>query len=54
MKKGIVEQLQEIAYKMCDRYCKYPDIYHSQYEDDDEGTEALYREQCKKCPLNKM
>ena len=46
--KKIVDMLQDISSDICNLYCKYPDIYNKEEEED-----KLY-EHCDKCPLNKL
>ena len=41
---GIVWQLEEIAGRFCDSYCKWPEKYNT------EGQ--LYDERCSKCPIS--
>lgn len=58
MDMTITEQLQVIADKFCDYYCKYPAIYHEQYLDDTYDTQqdardAMQKEQCENCPIAK-
>jgi hypothetical protein len=40
--------LSEVVESICDEYCKYPEQYKGDNEDD------LYSEHCDKCPLNKL
>lgn len=40
--------LEEVIDSMCDKYCKYPEQYKDDNEDD------LYAKHCDKCPLNKL
>lgn len=46
--KKIVDMLQDISSDICNHYCKYPDIYQKEEEED-----KLY-EHCDKCPLNRL
>ena len=39
--------INSVVEEMCDKYCKYPDIY-------DEDDDKLYDEQCNNCPLNRL
>lgn len=50
----IIDQLQKIADEMCDKYCKYPEQYESQYDDTDEAWDKMMCEVCDNCPLNKL
>ena len=45
----IMEQLNIIVEEMCDKYCKYPQIY--EYEKD--GDKKLEIE-CKQCPIGRI
>lgn len=59
MNMTISEQLQAIAGKFCDNYCKYPAVYHDYYltdrfETEEEAAEAMYCEQCSKCPIKEF
>lgn len=40
--------LEEVINSMCDEYCKYPEQYKDDNEDD------LYTKRCDKYPLNKL
>lgn len=44
--KKVTEMLQEIADEMCDKYCKYPDIW----DEEAEGKELSESEICRNCP----
>ena len=50
----IAAQLDEVKEEMCDNYCRYPAIYFMEYEDPEEGHEAMLYEQCEECPLNNL
>ena len=47
-KKQIGDKNGNYPEKICDNYCKYPEIYSNEEEED-----KLY-EHCDKCPLNKL
>ena len=46
--RTVVEVLQDIANVMCDKYCKYPDLW----DEDVMGAPLQDSEVCKNCPLN--
>lgn len=48
--KKVNEMIQEIADEMCDKYCKYPDIW----DEEAEGVELSESDICKNCPLNRL
>ena len=50
----ITEQMQSVADRMCDCYCKYPDIYRGKIKDVDEAQEQMQHEQCEHCPLMEL
>ena len=49
--KAVPEMIQEIADKICNDYCKYPEIVRSQVKDIDEAERVLTNRHCKDCPL---
>ena len=44
--KTISEQLEQIASEICDKYCRYPEIW-----DEEADGELCDSEICKNCPL---
>lgn len=44
--KGIPAQLHKVVEKLCDQYCKYPQMYPN--EEQQEELEKI----CEDCPLN--
>lgn len=52
--KFITDELVEIVNEVCDKYCKYPEQYYSQYKDPDEACDVLLKERCENCPLNRI
>lgn len=44
------EELEEIAGKICDKYCKFPEAYGDREED----RARMIEERCEKCPLNRL
>ena len=47
-------EIQEIKESICDNYCKFPDMYLSDYSDPDEAHEAMVKEECEFCPLGNL
>ena len=47
-RQTIVGMLGEIISTMCDKYCKFPQMYTGENEDE------LYEEHCDGCILNKL
>lgn len=45
------EELEEIAGKICDWACKYPQAYWTGRDDD---NERMIKEKCSICPLSKI
>ena len=48
--KTISEQFEEIKKEMCDKYCKYPNIW----DEEAEGCELCESDVCANCPLNRL
>lgn len=46
--KTISQIISEAAAQMCDKYCKFPDMYSG------EDEEKLISEHCENCPLVNM
>ena len=44
------EELEEIAGKICDKYCKFPEAYGNREDD----NQRMIEERCDKCPLNRL
>ena len=42
--------IEEVKIDMCDKYCKYPDVW----DEVKEGCELYESEICKHCPLNRL
>lgn len=51
-KKSISYQLTEIAEKMCDGYCKWPEYYLAQYKDPEDAVQMMTSERCIECPMD--
>ena len=49
--KTVPEMIQEIADKICNDYCKYPDQVRSQVKDVDDAERVLMNRHCKDCLL---
>ena len=52
--KTIKEQLIAIGDKICDEYCKYPDICLAEKKDPDDAEDLLLEKYCCSCPLAKI
>ena len=52
--KTVSEMIQEIADKICNDYCKYPETVRSQMKDIDLANDMLVKSYCDKCPLNRL
>lgn len=50
----ISKQIQEIAEEVCEKICKYTELYKKEYGDGDEGLKKLYEEHCKSCKVCKL
>lgn len=48
--KTISQQFEDITREMCEKYCKWPDLW----DEEKEGVELCDSEHCKNCPLNKL
>lgn len=48
--KSIGEELEEIAEKMCDTYCKYPE----KWDPETEGMELYESKICEECPMQRL
>lgn len=53
-KQSISQKFEEIKEDICDNYCKFPMDYSMEYEDPEEGYEAMMEERCAECPLNRL
>ena len=38
--------LEEVAGKICDKFCRFPEAY--------DDTDRMFEEKCDKCPLNEL
>lgn len=50
----IREQLEAVKEKVCDGYCRFPELALGTNEDPDEAWEWLERTYCQNCPLNEL
>lgn len=48
MEKTVNDILNEVVEEICDKYCKFPQMYTGENEDE------LYEEHCDGCILNKL
>ena len=55
-KVTVIRMLTEISDEICDKYCKYPDMYLSKNPDMDPDLleDTMYTEICANCPLSKV
>lgn len=51
---SIISTLEQAIETMCDKYCKYPDIYKQKYADEKTAEEKLCEEVCMNCPLTDL
>ena len=47
------KSLEKIASDMCEHYCKYPDEY-STNDNEDEAVERLMHDHCNACPIRQF
>ena len=47
-KKSVHNILEEVIEEMCEKHCKFPEMYTGENEDE------LYEKHCDGCPLNKL
>lgn len=50
--KTVTGLLSEIADKVCEYICKYPEIAKAEVKDPDLADDYLYEKYCANCPLN--
>ena len=50
----ITEQFESIKKRMCDNYCKFPEMSKLAYGDTDEALERLMESYCNHCPLQEL
>jgi len=48
--KTIAQQLEEVVEEMCDKYCKWPEMWDDSMEDCELSESSI----CQNCPLNKL
>lgn len=48
--KTITQQIQDITEEICNKYCKYPDIW----DEEKEGCELCDSDICANCPLGRL
>lgn len=53
-KQSKAEKLESIKEDICDNYCKFPWECSLEHEDPEEGYEAMLKERCADCPLNRL
>lgn len=52
--KTIVDQLEEIKFEICDKYCKVPDDARAEHDDDPDWITESDESPCQTCPLNRI
>jgi len=50
----VTKLLAWIEDKICEEYCKYPEIAQGEVDDPDLAEDRLYLEYCTKCPLSRL
>jgi hypothetical protein len=50
----ITEQLEAVKEKVCDGYCRFPELALGTNEDPDKAWEWLEHTYCQNCPLNEL
>ena len=50
----ISEQFESIKERICDGYCKFPEMAKLAYGDTDEALERLMESYCNHCPLQEL
>ena len=50
MDKVIDTDLEDIAGKICDKYCKFPEAYGDREDD----NQRMIEERCNNCPVNRL
>lgn len=50
----LAARIDEVKEKMCDEYCKWPLAYSLDYVSKEQAHEAVLRERCAECPLNRL
>jgi len=49
--KSVTKIIDEVIEEICNKYCKYPDIWEAEEHDDIDLSES---EICENCPLNRL
>ena len=52
--KTIIQQIEEVAEEICDKYCRYTNTQEFKDISDDYDINAFYKKYCNNCPLNKL
>ena len=50
----VTQIIEEVVETICNKHCKYPELYFEKYDTDEEAEEHLYSEMCDNCILNKL
>lgn len=48
--KSLIQIVDEVTSEICDKYCKYPELW----DEEEEGCELCESNICKECPLRKL
>ena len=48
------KKIEEVIEEMCDKYCKWPEIYLARYEDPDIAHDVMLETECPDCPLSRI
>ena len=54
MNETITEQLENIKAEICDKYCKWPQLYLESIKDPDDAHEVMLEHKCAKCPTQRL
>lgn len=54
MSDTITEQLESIKEEICDKYCKWPQLYLESIKDPDDANEIMLEHKCEKCPMQRI
>ena len=52
----VMSIIEEVAGQICDKYCKYPDIYKPEHipSIDDDYMGRMFQDKCRECPLKRL
>lgn len=52
--KTISQEFEDIKQKMCDNYCRFPELSLQTIQDPNEAYEWLMHNYCENCPLQRL